>query len=55
MTRTGTHAAKKTIHALTMLNVDCESHNVEQQINEDVCKVLQIGMRTIDRVKKAVC
>ncbi len=51
MTRTGTHAARKIIHALILLNVDRGSHN-ESQINEDICKVLKIGMRTIDRVKK---
>ena len=51
MTRTGTHAARKIIHALILLNVDRGSH-IESQINEDICKVLKIGMRTIDRVKK---
>jgi transposase len=52
MTRTGTHAARKIIHALILLNVDHGPHNTEQQINEEISKVLQIGMRTIDRVKK---
>ncbi len=52
MTRTGTHAARKIIHALILLNVDRGSYNTEKQINEDICKVLKIGMRTIDRVKK---
>jgi len=51
MTRTGTHAARKIIHALILLNVDRGS-NTERQINEDICKVLKVGMRTIDRVKK---
>jgi transposase len=51
MTRTGTHAARKIIHALILLNVDRGS-DIESQINEDICKVLKIGMRTIDRVKK---
>lgn len=51
MTRTGTHAARKIIHALILLNVDRGSH-VGSQINEDISKVLKIGMRTIDRVKK---
>ena len=51
MTRTGTHAARKIIHALILLNVDRGSHT-KSQINEDICKVLKIGMRTIDRVKK---
>jgi hypothetical protein len=52
MTRTGTHAARKIIHALILLNVDRGPHTDENQINEDICKVLKIGMRTIDRVKK---
>jgi transposase len=52
MTRTGTHAARKIIHALILLNVDRGPHNTEKQINEEICKVLKIGMRTIDRVKK---
>ena len=52
MTRTGTHAARKIIHSLILLNVDRGPYNTEKQINEEVCKVLKIGMRTIDRVKK---
>ena len=52
MTRTGTHAARKIIHALILLNVDRGPYNTEIQINEDICKVLKIGMRTVDRVKK---
>lgn len=52
ITRTGTHAARKVIHALILLNVDRGQYNTEPQINEEICKVLKIGMRTIDRVKK---
>jgi len=52
ITRTGTHAARKVIHALILLNVDRGKYNTEHQINEEICKVLKIGMRTIDRVKK---
>jgi len=52
MTRTGNHAARKIIHALILLNVDRGPYNTEKQINEDICNVLKIGMRTIDRVKK---
>ena len=52
ITRTGTHAARKVIDALILLNVDRGQYNTEQQINEEICKVLKIGMRTIDRVKK---
>jgi transposase len=52
LTRTGTHTAKKIIHALILLNVDRGAYNTEKQTNEEICKVLKIGMRTIDRVKK---
>ena len=52
MTRTGTHAARKIIHALILLNVDRGPHATERQINAEISKVLKIGMRTIDRVKK---
>jgi transposase len=51
-TRTGTHAVKKIIHALILLNVDRGPHATERQTNEEICKVLKLGMRTIDRVKK---
>ena len=52
LTRTGTHTAKKIIHALILLNVDRGPYTDGNQINEDICKILKIGMRTIDRVKK---
>ena len=52
MTRTGTHASRKIIHALILLNVDRGPYSAGIQINDDICKILKIGMRTIDRVKK---
>jgi len=52
ITRTGTHAAKKIIHALILINVDRGPHASGRQTNEEICKVLKLGMRTIDRVKK---
>ena len=52
MTRTGTHGARKIIHAFILLNVDRGNYNTDIQINEDICKVLKIEMRTVDRVKK---
>ncbi len=52
ITRKGTHAAKKIIHAFILLNVERGPHAAERQTNEEICKVLKIGMRTIDRVKK---
>jgi len=51
-TRKGSHTAKKVIHSLILLNVDQGRHAERPQTNEDVCKVLKIGMRTIDRVKQ---
>jgi transposase len=51
ITRAGKHSAKKIIHALILLNVDRGPFTEERQTNEEICKVLKIGMRTIDRVK----
>lgn len=47
----GKHTSKKVIHALILLNCDEGKHS-DKVKNEDVAKVLQIGHRTIDRVKK---
>jgi transposase len=51
ITKGGTHTSKKVIHALILLNCD-EGEFAYKVNNEDVAKVLKIGMRTIDRVKK---
>jgi len=51
-TRQGSHTAKKVIHSLILLNVDQGAYNETRQTNEQICKVLKIGMRTIDRVKQ---
>ena len=51
-TRKGSHTAKKVIHSIILLNVDQGRFVENPQTNEDVCKVLKIGMRTIDRVKQ---
>lgn len=51
ITRTGKHSSKKVVHALILLNCD-EGNYSDKVSNEDVCKVLKTGMRTIDRVKK---
>lgn len=51
ITKGGTHASKKVIHALILLNCD-EGEFSDKVNNEDVAKVLKIGDRTIDRVKK---
>lgn len=52
ISRSGTHAAKKVIHALILLNVDRGQYSMSNQTNEEVSKILKIGMRTIDRVKR---
>lgn len=51
ITKGGTHSSKKVIHALILLNCD-EGEFSDKVNNEDVAKVLKIGSRTIDRVKK---
>jgi transposase len=51
-TRKGCHTAKKVVHSLILLNVDQGIHFETHQTNEEVCKVLKIGMRTIDRIKQ---
>jgi len=50
--RKGSHTAKKIIHSLILLNADQGRFAEKPQTNEDVCKVLKIGMRTIDRIKQ---
>jgi transposase len=51
-TRKGNHTTKKVIHSIILLNVDQGPFAESPQTNEEVCKVLMIGMRTIDRVKQ---
>lgn len=51
ITKGGSHSSKKIIHALILLNGD-EGEFSDKVNNEEVAKVLKIGMRTIDRVKK---
>jgi hypothetical protein len=52
ITRKGSSTAKKVIHSLILLNVDQSGHSETRQTNEEICKILKTGMRTIDRVKK---
>lgn len=47
----GKHSSKKVIHALILLNCD-EGEYSEKVKNEEISKVLKVGDRTIDRVKK---
>ncbi len=51
MTRGGKHSSKKVIHALVLLNCDVGKFS-DKIRNEDITRVLKIGSRTIDRVKK---
>ena len=51
ITKGGTHSSKKVIHSLILLNCDEGEFSVKVN-NEDVAKVLKIGSRTIDRLKK---
>lgn len=51
ITKGGIHTSKKVIHALILLN--CDEGGFSDKIkNEEIVKVLKIGARTIDRVKK---
>jgi transposase len=51
LTKGGRHSSKKVIHALILLNCD-EGEFSDKVKNEEVAKVLKIGVRTIDRVKR---
>jgi transposase len=51
ITRGGIHSSKKVIHSLILLNCD-EGEFSSKVNNEEVAKVLNIGARTIDRLKK---
>jgi len=52
ITRTGTHTAKKIIHALILLNVDRGAHADESQINEDICKILKLSTGSTKHLKE---
>ncbi len=51
ITKGGIHSSKKIIHSLILLNCD-EGEFSDKVKNEDIIKVLKVGSRTIDRVKK---
>ena len=51
ITKGGVHNSKKVIHSLILLN--CDVGKFSQKVsNEEIAKVLKIGDRTIDRIKK---
>ncbi len=47
----GKHSSQKFRNAYILLNTD-EGEYSKKVINKQICEVLQVGMRTIDRVKK---
>lgn len=47
----GTHTSQKFRAAYVLLNCD-EGEYSDKVTNKEICKVLKIGMRTIDRIKK---
>lgn len=48
----GTHKSQKVINALILLGCDEGEHQEKKSTNEDIARVLKIGMRKIDRIKK---
>jgi transposase len=48
----GRHTSQQFKNACILLNVDEGKYADEPTVNREICKVLKIGMRTIDRVKK---
>lgn len=47
----GTHQSQKIRKALILLNCD-EGEFADKSTNEEISKILKVGMRSIDRVKK---
>lgn len=47
----GTHQSQKIRKVLILLNCD-EGEFADKSTNEEISKILKVGMRTIDRVKK---
>lgn len=48
----GYHTSQQFKNACILLNVDEGKYSDVSSVNREICKVLKIGMRTIDRVKK---
>jgi hypothetical protein len=48
----GTHKSQKVINALLLLSCDEGDFQEKRSTNKDISRVLKIGMRKIDRVKK---
>ena len=52
ITKKGKHKSRKTRNSYILLNCD-EGEFSEKVTNKTICRVLKIGMRTIDRVKRS--
>lgn len=52
MSKTGTHQAQKITHAKILLACDEGAYQTKRTINKLTSQVLQVSMKTIDRVKK---
>jgi transposase len=48
----GSHTSQAYRAAYVLLNCDAGEYSQGKSINEDISKVLKIGMRTIDRIKQ---
>jgi transposase len=48
----GSHTSQTYRAAYVLLNVDRGEFSQGRSTNEEICKVLKIGMRTIDRIKQ---
>jgi transposase len=48
----GKHAAQTVLNALILLACDEGKHQKQRSINETIAQVLNVSMKTIDRVKK---
>lgn len=52
ITSKGSHKSQKVVNALILMGCDEGEHQKERSTNEEIARVLKIGMRKIDRVKK---
>jgi hypothetical protein len=52
ITSKGSHKSQKVINALILMGCDEGEYQDERSTNEEIARVLKIGMRKIDRVKK---
>jgi hypothetical protein len=52
ITSKGKHKSQKVINALILLGCDTGEFQEKRSTNEEISRVLKIGMRKIDRVKK---